>query len=389
MKIKVFCLTATFGLSLILSGCSSEYDPNPPKESPILSATFPLKEQWSASLSGNESIYSRLTPAIYEDEIYVAGRSGEVKAFDLNTGKTIWQTQLNQSGFLSQENAQLSSGVVLDEDSIVIGSEKGKLFELNRAFGTVNWEKNVSGELLAKAAIAQGKIATQTSNGILQIRDASSGDLIWQTSINSQSLTLRGNAAPLIARDKVIVGSANGRLMAYTLDSGELVWQQRLSQPRGTNEIARLSDVIVTPQIDDNIIYAVGYNGYFAALDLNTGAEIWRAQLSSTTPFLITDEVIYLIDDHSQILAISKDDGKQLWVQSDLQNRRLTAPALLNDRLYVADFEGFMYEVDLESGALISKSELNSSGFLSAPMVADNRLIIQAKNGKLMILKTK
>lgn len=389
MKLKPIFFAVTVTLSVALVGCSSEYDPIPANPSPVLTAPFPLRVLWSQSFSGDESIYSLLMPAVGNGIVYAAGRNGEVKAFELANGKQIWTHNLNQSGFLTSDKAQLSGGVTLAGNAILIGSEKGKLYQLDKQSGHLNWEQTLPGELLAKPTANQDKIATQTTNGYLQVRNLDNGEVVWQDTIEPQSLTLRGNASPLIIRDRVIAGAANGRLMAYSLQTGDLIWQQRISLPRGTNEIARLSDVIVSPQAEGDLVYAVGYNGYFVAISLTDGDEIWRTELSSTTPFLITQNHIYVVDDKNQLIALSKQTGKQEWVQSDLLHRRLTAPVMWQNKLFVGDFEGYLYEIDPTNGQLISKMELDSSGLLTAPINVNDQLIIQAKNGRLMVLDRK
>lgn len=386
MKLRQIFWIAAIALSGTLVGCSSEYDSVPVNPSPILTATFPLRVTWSDSVSADESIYSPLTPAAENDVVYAAGRDGEVKAYELASGKLVGRKNLSQTGFFSSDKAQLSGGITLSKNSILVGSEKGQLYDLDQQSGDLNWSQTLPGELLAKPTVSQDKIAIQTTNSFLQLRSLKNGELIWQTAFDSQALTLRGNASPIIAYDRVITGSANGRLMAYSVQTGDLIWQQRISQPTGTNEIARLSDVIVSPQAQGNFVYAVAYNGDFGAFSVIDGSEFWRIKLSSTTPFLIDQNQIYVIDDQDQIIAISKENGKKLWTQSDLLNRRLTAPVMWNNKLFVGDFEGYLYEIDPNDGQFISKMKLNSSGLLTAPINVQGKLVIQAKNGSLMVL---
>lgn len=90
------------------------------------------------------------------------------------------------------------------------------------------------------------------------------------------SLSLRGQSTPTTGYNAVILGDDSGHISAYFAQNGQLIWQQRISQPSGSTEIARLNDVDTTPIIENGLVYGIGYNGNVVALDLSNGQVVWK-----------------------------------------------------------------------------------------------------------------
>ncbi len=85
------------------------------------------------------------------------------------------------------------------------------------------------------------------------------------------------------------------------------------------------------------------------------------------------------VDQNDRLLALTTDGGVTLWTQSDLLHRLLTAPVLYNGNLVVGDSEGYMHWINPEDGHFVAQQKVDSSGFLTDPVVADGRLLIQRK----------
>ena len=76
-----------------LMGCSSNDDEEPEElVLPVIVNQFETKVLWQESVGdGVGHYYSKLSPTIYKETVYVAGRNGKVKALSLETGDVIWQ----------------------------------------------------------------------------------------------------------------------------------------------------------------------------------------------------------------------------------------------------------------------------------------------------------
>lgn len=384
---KYFLASAlTISLATMTTGCSlfgGEVDTIEVSASPETQTPFPLNQLWSSSLSGNAKIYSLLSPTTNDNVVYAAGRGGQVKAIDLTSGSTLWTVDLSNSSLFRSQSALLSGGVSADDKYVYLGSERAQLFTLDKSNGSIVWQKAAKGEIVAKPVSTEEKVIVRTTNGYLQAFDQQTGDEVWQTNMEVPTLTLRGQSTPAVAYGAILLGDDSGHVDAYFAKDGQLIWQQRISQPSGSTEIAKLNDVDTTPVVDQGLAYAIGYNGNIAALDLSNGQVVWKKALSSTNSFVIEKNHIFVVDQDDNIYALAKNGGSIIWKQSDLLHRQLTDPVVYQDYVVVGDFEGYLYLIDSNSGEIVSKTQVSSSGLAAQLTVTDNKIIIQAKNGNV------
>lgn len=388
MNLGKYILASALSVALvsITTGCSlfgSEEDTVIALPSPIVENQFSIKPLWSNSLSSSKEIYSQLSPAYSGNTIYVADRFGNVKAIDNSAGKTLWNTNLAKSSLFSSQSALLSGGVSVDDKFVYVGSERAVVYALEIATGKLVWQQNVKGEVLTNPLSAENKIIVHTTNGFLQALDRETGKEVWDMALDTPLLSLRGQSAPVIAYGAIIVGDDTGHVNAYFLNDGQLIWQQRISQPSGSTEIAKLNDVDIQPIIENGLVYAVGYNGNLVALDLSNGQIIWRKALSTTHSFVLDSNKIYAIDQDDNIFSLFKNGGSTIWKQSELLHRQLTDPVLYGKYIVVGDFEGYLYWITQEDGHIAAKTQVNSSGIQATPLVVNNNIIVQTKNGNV------
>ncbi|GLR10468.1 outer membrane protein assembly factor BamB [Mixta theicola] len=388
MELRKYLLPGLISVTL-LSGCSlfsGEEDVVKMAPLPKVENQFEPQEAWSTSVGdGIGDFYSNLHPAWQDGSVYAADRFGIVKALDASDGKQKWKINLSgDNGFFSKNTpALLSGGITAAGEHIYIGSERAQVYALNSNDGSVAWQTKVAGEVLSRPVVSDGLVLIHTSNGMLQGLDQSSGVVKWTVNLDMPALSLRGESAPATAFGGAIVGGDNGRVSAVILNQGQIIWQQRISQPSGATEIDRLSDVDTTPVIVNGVVYALAYNGNLTALDLRSGQILWKREIGSVKDFIVDAGRIYLVDQDDRIVALNADGGVTLWRQSDLLHRNLTSPVLYNGYIVVGDSEGYLHWLNTDDGRFVAQQKVDGSGFQTEPVVASDKLLIQAKNGEV------
>lgn len=387
MQLRKLLLPGLLSVTL-LSGCSlfnSEEDVVKMSPLPTVENQFTPSTSWSTSVGdGIGEFYSNLHPAFADGVVYAADRKGTVKALNADDGKEVWSVNLaEKDGWFSRTPALLSGGVTVSGGHVYIGSEKAQLYALNTSDGTVAWQTRVAGEALSRPVVSDGMVLVHTSNGQLQALNETDGAVKWTVNLDMPALSLRGESAPATAYGAAIVGGDNGRVSAVLMQQGQMIWQQRISTATGPTEIDRLNDVDTTPIIVNGVVYALAYNGNLTALDLRSGQIMWKRELGSVNDFIVDAGRIYLIDQNDRVVALSTEGGVTVWTQSDLLHRNLTPPVMYNGYLVTGDAEGYLHWVNTTDGRFVAQQEVDSSGFLSAPMVAGDKLVIQARGGKV------
>ena len=385
MQLRKLLLPGLLSVTL-LSGCSlfsGEEDVVKMSPLPTVENQFTPSTAWDVSVgSGIGDFYSNLHPAYADSVVYAADRKGTVKALNADDGKEVWSVNLaEKDGWFSRKPALLSGGLTVAGGHVYVGSEKAQVYALDAGDGSVVWKTTAAGEVLSRPTVSDGLVLVHTSNGQLQALDENSGVVKWTVNLDMPALSLRGESAPAVAFGAAIVGGDNGRVSAVLMQQGQMIWQQRISQATGSTEIDRLSDVDTTPVIVNGVVYALAYNGNLTALDLRSCQIMWKRELGSVNDFIVDGNRISIGDQNDRLRALTTDGGVTLWTQSDLLHRLLTSPALYNGSLVVGDAEGYMHWINPEDGRFVAQQKVDSAGFLTEPVVADGKLLIQAKDG--------
>ena len=376
--------------SVLLAGCSSEQDTIVMSPLPEVTSQFTPETVWDKSVGdGVGKYYSHLSPAWEGSSVYAADRNGLVKALDTDSGVEIWSVNLaEKTGFLSADiPAMLSGGLTVSGEHVYVGTERGTLIALNANDGEIAWTANAGGEVLSRPEVSDGLVLVHTGNGLLQAFDTASGEQRWSLNLDTPSLSVRGESAPAVAMGAAFVGGDNGRVSAVMLGQGQIIWQQRISQTTGTTEISRLNDVDMTPVVADGRVYAIAYNGNLVAMDMRSGQILWKRDFGSVNELVLDGESLYVVDQDDNVYGLRAADGVTMWSQDKLLHRNLSAPEIFNGYLVVGDGEGYLLWLDTSNGQFVAQNKLNSSGILSRPSIAGDKLMVQARDGRLYLLR--
>jgi len=372
-----------------LYGCSSEVDVVTMAPVPQVESRFEPEVVWSHSVGdGVGKFYSQLSPVVTDDRVFAAARDGDVAAFDKQTGDRQWSVDLSdQPENEEKRSARLSGGLTAFYGKLFLGSENGVVYALNAENGEVLWQTTVPGEVVASPAVEDGRVVVLTTSGRLVALDTDEGKLQWTLSEEQPPLTLRSAGAPIITNGAVLYGRADGKVGIALLSNGQPVRQSKVADPRGATELDRMVDVDAAPLIAGDELYAIAYNGQLMARKLMTGDEVWKRKYSGYRDMAVTGNAIVLTDSRSHLFAVDRRNGLELWSNTQLENRTVTAPVILGDYVVVGDVEGYLYWLDRTDGTIKAMQQLDSSGLYAAPLVDGDTLYVQSRGGKLYALK--
>jgi outer membrane protein assembly factor BamB len=381
-----------------LIACSAtdddEKDPTLAAELTEINEKFSPQVIWEKSVgSGVDDYFSRLRPSIAYGKVFSANRMGDVYAFDTQTGKKIWHVNLSETNsdgdfFSSSKSALLAGGPTTGINKLFIGSENGDVYALDADNGNIAWQGQVKGEVISAPAIDNGILVVNSASGILKAFNATDGQEKWQVEQDVPALTLRGISAPALAGGGALVGASDGTLNVYILETGQQGWTAEIGEASGSTELERVIDVDSKPLIYGDKVYAISAKGHLIALDLRTGRVLWKRQYSSFRQLTMNGNTLYLTDIKGHVYAIDRSNGLERWSQLLLTNRGVTGPAVLEKYLVVGDFEGYLHWLDQETGEIVARYELDSSGIFSTPTVAEDILFVQSRDGDLQAIAT-
>ena len=383
---------ATLALCIAtLTGCSSSDDEDE-LVLPEIVNQFETEVVWQESIGdGVQHYFSRLTPAIHNDVVYVANREGEVEALSLENGDTLWQTDVRENPAFwpweTTESAKLSGGILQAYGKIFVGSEHGYLTALDRETGEIVWRKTMPGEVLAKPAAGDGLIFVNLGSGKLLAVHPDTGEERWRFEQEVPPLTLRGQSSPTVANGGVLLGLETGKLSVLISENGYSAWSAEIASPKGASEFERLVDVDTQALISGPYAYAIAYNGNLAAVDIRSGNVVWKREYSSYRDLSMDSQSIYVVDSDGVIYSLDKTSGIERWSQPALRGWYLTGPTVAGKYLALGDQEGNLHWLDKETGELVSREDFDSSGFFIEPVVAGDKLILYTRDGEVSAVK--
>jgi outer membrane protein assembly factor BamB len=351
--------------------------PTPLAETPVHEVD--VQVLWHESIGvGADGHSLKLAPAVAGGRVIAADKKGLVQARDAKTGSLLWDVETEMP---------FSAGPKLAAGRIILGTSKAKVVALNSENGEQLWESKVSSEVSAMPVVTRGKVLIRTVAGQVIALEEGSGKRIWAYDHSVPALSIRGSGMPLVIGDKVIVGYDNGKLIALQLSNGKYIWEATIAMPKGRSEIERLVDLDVDPVEVGGTIFIAGYNGGVSAVSADTGEVLWRReQFSSHTGLSYDSRHLYMSDVSSQVLQLEQTRGGGLWKQTELKNRKLTAPLLYQDYVVVGDYSGFLHWLSARDGRLLGRVQISDNPIDVKPVMADGIVYVYAKDGTLAAL---
>ncbi len=375
-----FSLTALTACSTVGGWFAEESYEEPPEPLTEFVSELSPKILWDKGVNdGTDEKKLALASWWQNNKIFAVDHEGEVTALNAETGREIWDVDLDFN---------VVTGVGGGMEMVYVGSDKGELVALNEADGKELWRTQLTSEVLAPSTSANGVVVSRTSDGRVSGISADDGKVIWSYQRAVPLLSLRGAGRPVIASNEVIAGYDNGKLVALSLNDGKVLWEKSIAIPRGRTELERLVDIDADPVVVDDTVYVVTYQGQLAAVDINSGRVLWSRDMSSQIGLDVAyQNAVYVTDDEGYVWAVQDGSGDALWRQTRLLRRQVTAPAIAGNYIVVGDFEGYLHWIARDDGRFVSRQQLSDGPIYSKPLVVNGVVYVTAADGSITAVR--
>jgi len=363
--------------ALSLTACSSlnPFSDDGPEMAELedIQAQVTVASRWSASV-GEADIY-RFTPAVVGNEIVAAGADGAVARFT-ESGQQRWRTTLDGG---------LTAGVGADETLAVVANGRGEVIALDGTSGQEKWRRAINAEVLAEPAVAQDYVVVRSSDNRLFGLNRTTGEIVWTYKRSTPPLTLRTQSGMLVDKNVAVTGFPGGKLAALNLNNGGLIWELTVAYPEGTTEIERLADVTGMPVMYRQSLCAATFQGRASCFDITNGKTIWSRPASTSVGIARDARQVYVSESAGAVAALDAFSGASMWRQGKLTNRQLSAPVLANNGVLVGDAEGYVHVLDRSTGAFIGRAETDGSAIKAAPQSLGDAAVVQTQKGRIYV----
>jgi outer membrane protein assembly factor BamB len=361
-----------------LAGCGGG-ETVKPSPLPQFKPTADARVAWRTSVgSSKEYVFF---PALRTGAIFAAGYDGYVTRLDAANGKQAWRVDTK---------VKLSGGAGADEDLVLVGSDKGVVIALSLE-GKERWRSQVTSEVLSVPRQAGNLVIVRSGDGRIFGLDAAKGERKWEYQATMPPLVLRDSSGVTPLRELILAGLPAGKLIALNPATGVPTWDAVVAQPKGANELERVTDVASAPVVNEDQACAVAFQGRIACYDATKGTLQWSRDASSAAGLAVDATSVYMTEESGVVMAYDKASGATLWKQDKLLARRVSGPAVVGSLIVVGDLDGYVHFLERTDGAFVARISTDGSAISAPPLRVGSNVLVQTRGGGIyaIAIKTK
>ncbi len=374
MNRRLLLASAVFVALAACSSKSSKPDLTP-APLPVFKPSAEIGTVWKDSMSTlGESL---LAPAFNGGSVYAAGQKGDLARFDA-AGRQVWKLRAEST---------LASGVSVDAKRVIVAGTDGVLRAYDAADGKVLWTVSLGGIVLSAPLLSDDLVIVRIGDSQLAAYSLADGVRKWVYQRAQAPLALRSHSGMAAAGGLVFAGFPGGKLVALSANGGVQRWESTIAQPKGSNEIERLTDIVGEPVVRGDAVCVAAFQGRVACVDASTGGQRWARDISSAVGIAVDASAVYVTDTDGSVYSLDASTGATAWKQDKLARRKVGRPLVAGDAVVVADGMGYVHALDRKDGNFLANTRVDSSG-VRAPMLTlpNNAFAVQSADGDVYAL---
>jgi outer membrane protein assembly factor BamB len=332
------------------------------------------------------------SPIVAGGVVYAMDAKGYITAHSAaDIGKILWT---NRSPVTEDEADLLGGGLAFDSGRLYVTSGRGKLYALDAATGKEIWKQNIGVSLRVAPKTGGGKVYALSVDNQLFAFETDKGTPLWSHRGANETAGFLAAATPAVTDTLVIAPYSSAELHAIDTVGGQDVWSDTLLLVRRNSATGVFSGIGGNPIIKDDIVYAGGSSGFFAAIALINGRRMWEQNVSTLNTPWIADDFIYILSNEDQLVCLLRADGRVKWTRQlpqygDEKKHRdplvWRGPVMAGGQLLVAGMHGTMLSFSPKDGSSIATIDIPEN-ITDAPIVAGGRLYFLTQDARLHVL---
>jgi outer membrane protein assembly factor BamB len=195
-----------------------------------------------------------------------------------------------------------------------------------------------------------------------------------------QILALR-QAGVLLAVGDTLVSGLSGRLVGLNPLNGTLRWDVAIANPRGTNDVERLVDLVGSVSRERDVVCARAFQAAVGCVNAGRGVLLWTKPANGSEGVHGDAQSVFGTESDGRVVAWRRSDGERTWTSDRLKYRGLTAPLAIGRSVAVGDAQGFVHFLSRVDGAPLGRVATDGSAIAAAPVLVGETLVVVTRNG--------
>lgn len=365
---------SVIGAALALSACSIFSSAPTIKPAPLETFTPSIAGRvvWNSQV---ESLGFPLSVVARGEQFIVAGGDGVVQALQASTGATLWR---------SEPVGKLAAGVGSDGRFAAVVTRGNELVVLDA--GKPLWRKPLNSPVFAAPLVAGERVFVLTVDRAVLAFDALDGRRLWDLRRPGEPLTLSQPGVIAAYKDTLVVGQGP-RLAGVDPLRGTLRWEANVANPRGTNEVERLADLVAPMHRQGELLCARAFQSAVGCVNAERGSMLWSRNNAGRQGISGDADFVIGADASDRITAWKTSNGDVAWTAEQFSQRKLSAPLVVGATVVFGDYEGYVHFLARDSGKTLLRLPTDGSEITVAPVAIGNTVLVVTRKGGLYAMR--
>lgn len=272
-----------------------------------------------------------------------------------------------EEGWSIKTNAKVAGTPSLKDNFVYASNELGEIYCVEEQTGNVNWIVNLPKGSYGSPLIIDNKLIIGCWDKFVYCFDTLTLEVLWKFKTGAPI-----NSTGALKHDKVFICS--DKLYCLNLNNGKLIWSIQSKKWNMIGSPTILGDFVI-----------VGMSPRSSVLiGIDSGKKYWEAPIGDNVTSLAACPTLIVGSNCFGELFALDHYGKLNW-KILLSTKTSSSPLILNDKVFVGDDNGYVYEVELKTGMLIKKM-FTDSGEIETAGIFSNKIIFATTSGKYIFI---
>lgn len=359
---------AAVAVAVAVSGCSMFGGPERPRPAELQAnpATLGIRPAWTNRLG---EVTFPLAVNVTGNQLAMAASDGTVAVLDAATGRDLWR---------ASAGAPIAAGVGSDGKVAAVVTRANEVVAL--ADGKVLWREKLPAQAYTAPLVAGNRVFVLAADRSVTAFDGQTGRRLWNQSRPGEPLVLR-QAGVLLAVGDTLLAGQGGRLAGLNPANGSIRWEAPIANPRGTNDVERLVDLVGRVSRVGNSVCARAFSAAVGCVDTSRGTVAWAKPANGGEGVGGDERFIIGTESDGRVVAWRRDNGERAWVHDKLLYRNLSAPLVVGSSVAIGDATGLLHVLSRDDGSLRTRVATDGSPVAAAPVVAGTTLVVVTRSG--------
>jgi outer membrane protein assembly factor BamB len=236
--------------------------------------------------------------------------------------------------------------------------------------------------VLTAPLVAGERVFVMGVDRVVHAYDAIDGRKLWVMQRPGDALTLGQVGVVSAVRDTLVVGQGP-RMTGVDPVRGTVRWEASVANPRGTNEVERLADLVGPAARIGDVLCVRAFQASVGCVDAVRGTLLWSRNASGSQAVGADDKVVVAGDGADRLSGWRQGTGELLWTSEKFLFRGLSGVLLAGRTAVVGDAQGVVHFLDREDGQPLLRLSTDGSGVVGTPVANGSTILVATRAGGL------